>query len=104
MDINAHLKELLARRGWSEYRLALKCGLSQSTVANIFRRNTVPSIATLEAICTGLGITLSQFFVDSDAKYVELTPELKCLFDGWKDLTSEQKKALLHLVNSINEN
>lgn len=104
MDINIRLKELLANRGWSEYRLAVKCGLSQSTIANIFRRNTIPSVSTLEAICTGLGITLSQFFSDENIKYVELTPDLQRLFEGWKKLSIEQKEALLHLVDAINKN
>lgn len=104
MDINARLKELLEDRGWSEYRLAIRSGLSQSTIANIFRRNTVPSFSTLEAICTGLGITLSQFFSDDSSKYVELTPDLQALFEGWKELTIEQKEALLQLVVSINKN
>lgn len=104
MDINIRLKELLANRGWSEYRLAIKCGLSQSTIANIFRRNTIPSVSTLEAICTGLGITLSQFFSDENIKYVELTPDLQRLFEGWKKLSIEQKEALLHLVDAINKN
>ena len=104
MDINARLKELLEDRGWSEYRLAIRSGLSQSTIANIFRRNTVPSFSTLEAICAGLGITLSQFFSDDDSRYVELTPDLQALFEGWKELTIEQKEALLQLVDSINNN
>ena len=58
MDPNERLRRLLAERGWTEYRLAKKCGLNQSTITNIYRRNTVPSIATLETICKGFGITL----------------------------------------------
>lgn len=60
MDVHSRLRQLLKERGWTEYKLSKKCGLSESTLANIFRRNTTPSIATLEAICRGFGITLSQ--------------------------------------------
>ena len=56
LDTIEKLRCLLAERGWTEYRLAKKCGLNQSTIANIFRRNTVPSIATLAVICKGFGI------------------------------------------------
>ena len=91
MDTHERLRQLLNERGWSEYKLAKRCGLSESTVANIFRRNTVPSIATLETICSGFGITMSQFFAEGDM--VEITPELKELFDNWVNLTPEQKKA-----------
>ena len=99
MDTNDRLRRLLEERGWSEYRLAKKCGLSQSTIANIYRRNTVPSIATLEAICNGFGITLAQFFADGEM--VELTPDLKSIFDSWVNLTAEQKAAALQMLRAM---
>lgn len=102
MDTHERLRQLLKERGWSEYRLAKSCGLSESTIANIFRRNTLPSIATLETICGGFGITLSQFFAEGEM--VELTPELKELFDGWVYLTPEQKDAVARVIKAMNNN
>lgn len=99
MDTHERLRQLLAERGWSVYRLAVNCGLSESTLANIFKRNTVPSVATLESICNGFGITLSQFFAENEM--VELTPELKELFDNWVNLTIEQKSAVQQLLKSM---
>ncbi len=99
MDIHEKLRQLLRERGWTEYRLSKVCGLSESTIANIFRRNSVPSIATLETICTGFGITLSQFFAEGEM--VELSPDLKRLFDGWRPLTPEQKKAVLQMIEAF---
>ena len=99
MDTNKRLRRLLEERGWTEYRLAKECGLSQSTIANIYRRNTVPSIATLEVICNGFGITLSQFFADS--AMVELTPDLKDIFDSWVNLTPDQKAAALQMLRAM---
>ena len=52
----------LVLRIWTEYRPSKECGLSESAIANIFRRNILPSISTFEAICAGFGITVSQFF------------------------------------------
>ena len=102
MDTHMRLRKLLEERGWTEYRLAKNCGLSESTIANIFRRNTVPSIATLEAICNGFGITLSQFFADGDM--VELSADLKALFDSWIVLTPAQKSAALQLLQAMSHN
>lgn len=62
MDVHERIRGLMEERGWSEYRLAQKAGLSQSAISNLFRRHTLPSIPTLEAICNGFGLTLSQFF------------------------------------------
>lgn len=100
MDTHERLRQLLNERGWSEYKLAKRCGLSESTVANIFRRNTVPSIATLETICSGFGITMSQFFAEGDM--IEITPELKELFENWVNLTPEQKKAANRMLKAMN--
>lgn len=100
MDTHERLRQLMKERGWTEYRLAKNCGLSESTIANIFRRNTVPSIATLETICEGFGITLSQFFAEGEM--VELTPELKELFDNWVNLTPEQKQAANQMLRAMN--
>ena len=99
MDVHERLRRLLDERGWSEYRLSKECGLSESTLANIFRRNAQPSIPTLEAICKGFGITLSQFFAENEM--VELSPELKELFDGWATLTVEQKQAVAQMVKAF---
>ena len=96
MDAKARIRELMAERKWSEYRLAIASGLSQSTVANIFNRNTTPSIATLESICAGFGITLAQFFAEGDM--VELTEEQKEMFSAWSSLSKDQKDVLRQLI------
>ena len=96
MDAKARIRELMAERKWSEYRLAIASGLSQSTVANIFNRNTTPSIATLESICAGFGITLAQFFAEGNM--VELTEEQKEMFAAWSSLSKDQKDVLRQLV------
>ena len=99
MDTNEKLKKLLNERNWSEYRLAKNSGLSESTIANIFTRNTIPSIPTLEAVCQAFGITLAQFFAEGEM--VEMSPELKELFEGWVSLTPDQKDAVLHVVKAF---
>lgn len=96
MDAKQRIRELMAQRQWSEYRLAIASGLSQSTIANIFSRNTTPSIATLESICSAFGITLAQFF--SEGEMVELTPEQREIFSAWSSLSTHQKEALSHLI------
>ena len=82
MDTHKRLQTLLDERGWSKYRLSKECGLSESTLANIFRRNTEPSIVTLEAICRGFGITLSQLFAEG-GEAVTLTEHQRALLARW---------------------
>ena len=99
MDAKVRIKQLMDERNISEYRLAKDSGLSQSTISNIFVRNTAPTIPTVEAICDGFGITLSQFFCDeNEEELVYLTNEQKELFDKWIALTPEQKAAIATLI------
>lgn len=99
MNVLTRLRSLLEERGWSEYRLSKECGLAQSTIGNIFRRHTDPTLETLETICKAFGITLSQFFAENEM--VELSPDLKALFDCWAVLTSDQKDAAIQMLKAM---
>ena len=99
MDVNVRIRELLNERNWTEYKLAKESGLSQSTISNIFKRNTVPSISTLELICKGFGISLSQFF--SEGNMVELSEEQRDFFINWTSLTMREKTIISELVEAL---
>lgn len=99
MNVTEKIKKLSALRGWSEYRLVKETGLAQSTIANIYHRNTIPSITTLETICNAFGITLSQFFSDNDA--VSLSNEQSELLEYWSYISTEQRTLLLSLIKTM---
>ena len=99
MDVNGRIRELLNERNWTEYKLAKESGLSQSTISNIFKRNTVPSISTLELICKGFGISLSQFF--SEGNMVELSEEQRDFFINWASLTMREKTIISERVEAL---
>lgn len=99
MDVLERLRQLLQERGWSVYRVAQEAGLSQKTVYNIYYRNTMPSIPTLEALCKAFGMTIAQFFSADDL--VAVTPEVKELFNSWITLTPEQKEATLSMMRAF---
>ena len=102
MDVCKKIDYVLKKKGWTRYRLAKECNLPQSTLTNVFHRGTVPTIATLKIICNTLNITLSEFFAEGEM--VELTPELKELFENWVFLTSNQKEAIILTMKSMTEN
>lgn len=57
-----HIKELCAERGWSYYQLAKSAGLPYSTLSTLLNNTNLPSLTTLEKICSGFGISLADFF------------------------------------------
>ena len=100
MDVIGRIDRLMEERGWSEYKLANESGLSSSTIANIHRRRTIPSIPTLEQICDAFGITLAQFFADETSS-VNLTEAQMELFDTWVCLTKNQKRIINDIINEF---
>lgn len=100
MDALKRVHQLMDHRGWTEYRLAKETGLPLSTITNMFRRQTAPTIPTLEMICQGMGITLSQFFAE-ESNMVELTEEQYSLFQQWSTLTKRQKELIAELIDNM---
>lgn len=85
MDDNSTLlriQELCEQRGWSLYKLAKESEIPYSSLNNIFIRNTQPTIPTLEKICHGFQITMSDFFAES------ISPENPVLSDEESELIS----------------
>ena len=99
MDVNERVRELMKARGWTEYRLAKESGLSNSTIANLFRRNNAMSIPTLEAICEAFGLTISQFFADNEL--VELNDEQQKMFNEWLFLSAKEKRIISDLISLL---
>ena len=65
-DILGIIKKQREARGWSEYQLAERSGLPQSTISSWYKKDMMPSFASLEKICEAFGVTLSQFFSDGE--------------------------------------
>ncbi len=97
MEVLVRIRQLLAERNWSIYKLSKVSGVSQSTLSNMFSRNNSPSISTLEEICKAFGITLAQFFSE-DGEPMALDAEQSLLLERWARLNKEQRKAFLDLM------
>lgn len=95
-DILGRIEQERLAHSWSEYALAENSGLTQSTISTWRRRNLQPNVASIEKICAGFGITLSQFFQEEDSVY--LTKEQKKLLDLWAKLSPVQREAVTKML------
>ena len=64
------ITSLCEKRDISKYRLSQLSGIFQSSLGRIMAQENLPSLITLEKICTALGVTLSQFFLFLNVKTV----------------------------------
>lgn len=92
-------QERLAR-GWSEYTLAKNSSISQSTISTWYRKNFEPSVASIEKICKGFDMTLSQFFSYDDRNNT-LTASQQEILELWALLNDCQKRTIIDMLKSF---
>ncbi|MCD8103482.1 MAG: helix-turn-helix transcriptional regulator [Lachnospiraceae bacterium] len=62
--IGPRIKELCEKKHIKKYRLARQSDVSVSNITRYIAGRRVPDITTLEKLCMGLEISLSEFFED----------------------------------------
>ena len=99
-DILAVITAYRQERGWTEYQLAERSGLPQSTISSWYRKNMIPTVPSLEKICAAFGITLSQLFSEGNSP-VSLTEAQQKLLDRWSRLSEEQQAVIFALIDKM---
>lgn len=93
--VTERMNQLLHERNWTIYRLAKESDIAYSSLNNIFVRNTVPSVLTLEKICSGFQITMSQFF-EPDTPIIAnsdmLSTDERDIIDTYRKLCKSDKQ------------
>ncbi|MCL5781504.1 MAG: helix-turn-helix domain-containing protein [Firmicutes bacterium] len=93
MDVGRKITELRTTQGISLTNLAKRSGIAQSSLSYIESGKTQPTVETVEKICTALGITLSEFFSDTQEQE-PLPPEVRQIYKKVKRLPPDKLKVL----------
>lgn len=101
VNVLERILELREERHWTEYQLAEKSGLTQSTISSWYRKGMLPTIPSLIKICDAFSISISQFFLDDSEQTVFLTDNQLALLTASSKLTPAQYDALLHFLNTL---
>lgn len=104
-EIIERIKDLCHARSWTIYRLAKESGITYSTLCTMLHKSNAPSIATLQKICQGFGITLSQFFDSGNdsAALTESQREHLLLWNTLSDLNQQSANQYLRFLISQQE-
>ena len=100
IDILDRITSRRISRNWTEYQLAQKSGIPQSTISTWYRKKMLPTLSSLDKICRAFDMTMAQFLSENDG-LTEITPDQRELLDKWELLSPIQKKAFLILMDSI---
>ena len=101
IDILKRITEMREERHWTEYQLAEKSGLTQSTISSWYRKEMLPTIPSLTKICNAFGVSLSQFFLDDTNGTLQLTDKQLALLTASAKLNPEQYDALLLFLDKL---
>ena len=99
MDVLKKINHMRLERNGSVYRLSVESNIPQSTLTNMFNRETLPSITSLECICNAFGISMSEFFKEPHEK--EADEELISII---RSLSAEEKNVVRGLLELISRN
>lgn len=84
-------------------KLAKESNIAYSSLYNIFNRQTCPTIVTLEKICKGFNISLSEFFSFETnlLRNESLTFEQQDLLNTYDELSAQDKLLLQSIFKGI---
>ena len=91
MNVLDRIVELRLERGWTEYQLSQQW----------YRKNTLPSIPSLQKICNAFNISMSEFFMEEDTTSVHLNETRFRLLRYAERLNGTQLSSMLKFLESL---
>lgn len=101
-DVMERIKELCQTRGWTYYRLAKESGIPYSTLTTMLHKTNIPSIPTLIKICSGLHISIAQFFSPEDDVAKLSAEQQECLY-LWNELDETSQSLALAYMSGLRD-
>ncbi|MDD3185878.1 MAG: helix-turn-helix domain-containing protein [Anaerostipes sp.] len=98
------INELMKRNGWSRYQLSKKSGITDSTLASMFKNNNLPSLPTLFKLCDGFGITVSEFFDIETPLPPALDRDQERILTYWGMLDKNNQKIAFEILKTLYKN
>ena len=99
------INELLEQNRWTPYKLAKESGIPYSSLNNLLKHKNCPTIPTLEKICVGFNITLSDFFNFDEKNLAQpnLSESELSVIDTFKSLSTKEKEAIIICMNGLSK-
>ena len=94
------IEQLCEENNWSHYLLTMESGIPHSTLHNILHRTTVPSVPSILRICNAFGLSMAQFFNESNTiDYLSETE--KHLVENYRNFNKIEKELVETYIQGI---
>ena len=95
--IGKRITELRLARGISEYQMSLELGMSGSYIQGITSGKNVPSVRQFFNIADYFGVSMSEFFAESDDEKALTPAQLECIREI-RNMNDEDARFLLDII------
>ena len=100
-EVGAKIKYLRQKRGLSQEALALSCDMNPAFLGHVERGMRSPTLNTLQLICDGLGITLTELLLtepNASADTTGCAAAIQHVTDRMRQLTPAQATHIANMV------
>lgn len=94
------IRELCEEREWSYYQLSKASGIPYSTLNTMMNNKNMPSLPTLQKLCSGFGISITEFFNPAE-NYQNLTAEQSACLSLFTSMSQEDRRLVLAYMKGI---
>lgn len=103
----ATLKKLCDQKGVSPHAVAIKAGISTSTMSYIMKGKTNPQVYTVLQLCNALGVQIGDLFTRKDEGVLDIVESITCeekeLVDCYRCLSKLEKELLIIYVDMLQQ-
>ena len=100
MTVHERIEELLKKKQWSKYKLAIEAGFYPTTVYDWFNeKHYTPDRKSIESICLAFGISQAEFYSRVDES--ELNSEQTALLELFAKIPESKKSLIFDILKSM---
>ncbi|MCI9416286.1 MAG: helix-turn-helix transcriptional regulator [Eubacterium sp.] len=96
------IQELCKERKWSYYQLSKVSGIAYSTLSTMINKQNAPSLPTLQKLCNGFGISITDFFEPDRSSRLLTKDQSECL-SLFTSLSPEDKKLAIAYLKGLSK-
>ena len=100
-EVGVKIKYLRQKRGLSQEALALSCDMNPAFLGHVERGMRSPTLNTLQRICDGLGITLTELLLTEPDADADNAAAIQHVTDRMRRLSPAQADHVAELVEQV---
>ncbi len=104
-QVCGRLSDLRDYHHFTNYQISEEIGMSQTAIANVMKKQSMPTLYSLRGMCTMFETPLVDFFItidqDADRKTVHVTKKAEALLEMFNQMDDERQDELCRMAQVV---